>query len=145
MDFKKLTGRDRTRMIVRIRDNFTCQDCKSIRYPKQAKKENKRLYDIHHLNGLCGKKSHSYDRLSEISGLITLCHKCHFNRPEHKCMSKVFKENFIHKIVINGKIITYNQRNKEIKLMVKKGTSQTKAGEIYGLSKQRVSQLLKLP
>lgn len=48
-----------------------------------AKEEGRRLFDIHHLNGLCGKKSKGYDRVSEIDGLITLCHKCHYNRPEH--------------------------------------------------------------
>lgn len=73
----KMGGRERTREIVRIRDKHSCQDCgdKWI--------DGKRRFDVHHLNGLCGKKSRSYDKVSEIDGLITLCHKCHFNRPEH--------------------------------------------------------------
>lgn len=73
----QLSGKDRTREIVRIRDNRTCQDC------GKKWEEGTRRFDVHHLNGLCGKKSQSYDKISEIGGLITLCHKCHFNRPEH--------------------------------------------------------------
>lgn len=76
-------GRERTRMLVRMRDNFTCQDCGAVRTPEMAKKEGKRLFDVHHLNGLCGKKSRGYDKEEDIGGLVTLCHKCHFNRPEH--------------------------------------------------------------
>lgn len=72
-----LTGTDYTRELVRQRDSFTCQDC-----GKKWKKGTRR-FDIHHINGLCGKKSKAYDKVSEMDGLITLCHKCHFNRPEH--------------------------------------------------------------
>lgn len=72
-------GRDRNREMVRIRDNYTCQDC--------SKKwiEGTRRFDVHHLNGLCGKKSRGYDSVSSLETMITLCHKCHFNRPEHRC------------------------------------------------------------
>jgi hypothetical protein len=71
------TGREHTREKARIRDKHTCQDC--------GKKwiKNKRKFDVHHLNKQCGKKSRGYDKVSEIKGLVTLCHKCHFNRPEH--------------------------------------------------------------
>ncbi len=71
-------GRERARYMVRVRDNFTCQDC------GRKWKEGKRQFDVHHLNGLCGKKSKEYDSTKKIKGLITLCHQCHFNRPEHK-------------------------------------------------------------
>jgi DNA-binding XRE family transcriptional regulator len=83
-----LSGRDRSRMQVRSRDKFTCQDCGLVRTPSMAKKEKKRLFDVHHLNGLCGKQSRGYDKVSEIDGLITLCHKCHFNHPEHSRNNK---------------------------------------------------------
>ncbi len=73
-------GRDRTRNLVRIRDKFTCQECGLVRTPKMCKISSKRNLDIHHLNGMCGKKSKGYDKVSEMNGLITLCHKCHFNR-----------------------------------------------------------------
>lgn len=77
------TGWERTRFLVRQRDKFTCQDCGNIRTPEHARMMGVRQFDVHHLNGLCGKKSKGYDRLSDMDGLITLCHKCHFNRPEH--------------------------------------------------------------
>ena len=89
--YVNLGGRERTRMIVRLRDDFTCQDCKKFRTPDMAKSTGKRLFDIHHLNNLCGKKSRKYDKVSEIDGLITLCHKCHFNRPEHTTKKKAFE------------------------------------------------------
>lgn len=77
---KSSDGRGRTRMLVRKRDDFTCQLCRDRRTPEQAKEHGKRLFDVHHLNGMCGKKSRGYDRVKDMSGLITLCHKCHFNR-----------------------------------------------------------------
>lgn len=66
-----LTGVDRTREIVRIRDKHTCQKC------KKKWKIGQRRFDVHHLYGECGKKSKKYDKVSEIKNLITLCHKCH--------------------------------------------------------------------
>lgn len=64
-------GRDRNRELVRKRDSYTCQKCHKIW------QEGTRRFDVHHLNGLCGKKSIDYDRLSELESLTTLCHKCH--------------------------------------------------------------------
>ena len=78
----KLSGRDYTREVVRIRDKYTCQDCQRIW------NSGERRFDVHHLNGLCGKKSRGYDSVIDISGLITLCHKCHYNRPEHTLKKK---------------------------------------------------------
>jgi|TARA_R100001530_G_scaffold21901_1_gene17957 hypothetical protein len=69
-------GIDRTRGLVRIRDNFTCQMCGK----KHIKGE--RAFDVHHLKGECGKKSRTYDRISEIDNLITLCHPCHYKHPD---------------------------------------------------------------
>lgn len=77
------TGRERTRHLVRKRDNFTCQTCGARRTPEEAKRLRVRMFDIHHLNGLCGKRSRAYDKIDDMPGLITLCHKCHFNHPEH--------------------------------------------------------------
>jgi hypothetical protein len=76
-------GRNYVRTLVRIRDKFTCQDCGDTRTPNQSKKTHKKLFDVHHLNGLCGKRSRIYDRVKDMGGLITLCHKCHYNRPDH--------------------------------------------------------------
>ncbi len=88
--YAHIEGRDRTRMMVRIRDKFTCKDCGAVRTPKQAKEQSKRMFDVHLINGLCGKKSRGYDKITEISGLVTLCHKCHFNRPEHRVQKPEF-------------------------------------------------------
>jgi hypothetical protein len=71
---KKFTGRDFIREKARIRDDHTCQECFRRRH------EGERRFDLHHINGLCGKKSRGYDRKCDIGQLITLCHKCHFNR-----------------------------------------------------------------
>ena len=72
-----LSGRDRTRQLVRDRDHNQCQVCK-----KKWRKGGRR-FDVHHLGGDCGKFSRSYDKVGNISALITLCHKCHFNHPSH--------------------------------------------------------------
>ena len=91
--FNSMYGRERTRFAVRWRDNFICQDCKEQRTPEDVLNHNKKLetlkgriksFDVHHLNGMCGKKSRDYDPMKDIDKLVTLCHRCHFNRPEHK-------------------------------------------------------------
>lgn len=82
-------GREFSRSLVRLRDNWTCQDCGKRRTPAMAKRFKKRLFDVHHINGMCGKKSRSYDRVSDIAGMVTLCHRCHFNRPEHTNKKKL--------------------------------------------------------
>lgn len=88
-------------MLVRIRDNFTCQDCGARRTFEEVEAHNSKLsglkgriklFDIHHINGMCGKKSLKYDKVSEMGGLITLCHSCHYKRPEHGVHSNSFSE-----------------------------------------------------
>lgn len=95
--FGDLEGRDRARMLVRIRDKFTCQDCGAVRTAKEVKEANARkstlkgkmkLFDVHHIKGLCGKNSLGYDSTNDLSGMVTLCHKCHYNRPEHGSKTK---------------------------------------------------------
>lgn len=70
-------GRDRHREIIRIRDNHTCQICGKMWMGG-------RKFDVHHLD--CdNKKSRQCDNLErEKNNLITLCHKCHLNLPEHR-------------------------------------------------------------
>lgn len=89
---KKQEGREYTRNLVRIRDKWTCQDCGDKRTREWATKHNKRCHDVHHLNGLCGKKSRGYDRVADMDGLITLCHKCHFRRHDWRGNEKVVFE-----------------------------------------------------
>lgn len=84
-------GRSRARLYVRQRDKYTCQDCGFVRTTEDVIKHNAPLgkgaikgkiksLDVHHLEGMCGKNSIGYDSTKDISKLITLCHKCHFNR-----------------------------------------------------------------
>lgn len=73
---KRLTGQNVTRELARKRDGFTCQKCN-----KKWVKDMRR-FDVHHLNGLCGKLSRRYDKKSTLDGLITLCHKCHMTLDE---------------------------------------------------------------
>lgn len=77
-----VSGIQYTREIVRIRDKRTCQDCKKKWVPGTKR------FDVHHLNGLCGKRSTTYESVKDLTGLITLCHKCHYNRPEHTVKKK---------------------------------------------------------
>lgn len=72
-----LSGRDRTRELVRKRDNHQCQDCGE----KWIK--SKRKLDVHHLFDKNGSKSLKYDKVSTLHELITLCHRCHMKR--HLC------------------------------------------------------------
>lgn len=87
-----LEGREYVRQLVRLRDNETCQDCGLIRTRESVLKYNEKkeglkgkikCLDVHHLNGVCGKKSLGYDKLTDMDGLITLCHSCHFSRHDH--------------------------------------------------------------
>ena len=70
------SGRDRIRELVRMRDNYTCQECKKVWEIGQ------RRFDVHHLDEKYDGMGHSiptgYDR-NNLNKLITLCHKCHFN------------------------------------------------------------------
>jgi 5-methylcytosine-specific restriction endonuclease McrA len=75
---KKIEGRERTRELIRIRDNYTCQICGKVWI------EGQRRFDVHHKD--CVKeKTKQYDKYEiEKDNLITLCHKCHLNLPEHR-------------------------------------------------------------
>lgn len=125
---RRITGRDLVREKVRQRDDYTCQDCGSIRTPKSCIKFNKKNFDVHHINGLCGKRTKGYDRLSEMSGLITLCHKCHYNRHDKSDSLK--------------KMATKNiTRDKKIVSLISGGLKQKDVAVKYDMSHQRVSQI----
>mgnify|MGYP003393995069 CR=1 FL=1 len=69
-----LTGRDFSRELARVRDNHTCQLCFKIW------RVGERRFDMHHLNGLCGKLSTKYENTRDmLPNVLTLCHRCHFN------------------------------------------------------------------
>jgi len=67
-----LEGRDFNREKVRIRDKHRCRKC------NKKWKKGQRRFDVHHKGGMCGKKSRGYDKVDDIKGLITVCHKCHY-------------------------------------------------------------------
>ncbi len=125
------SGREHTRMAVRARDEFKCQDCGLVLFPDEARKLGKRLFDVHHLNGLCGKKSRGYDRLSDMDGLVTLCHKCHFNRPEHTINKP--KAEDIRKVD--------REFHVNIREMKDTGSSFTEIGKKFGITRQRAHQI----
>lgn len=66
-------GRDRTREIVRCRDKHTCNKCGKVWI------RGGRRFDVHHLNGKCGKYSTGFDEVGTLDGMKTYCHKCHSN------------------------------------------------------------------
>ena len=116
------SGRDRTREAVRIRDKRTCQDC------GKKWKEGQRRFDIHHLNGECGKKSRGYDRIADIKGLITFCHSCHMK-------NHVAKEKFGPKIT--------GKKLKSVSILYKKGESAEYISLYLGVGLFRVKEILK--
>ena len=73
----QMHGRDSLREKVRIRDNFTCQDCGKI-----WKRGTRRL-DVHHEDREL-ESNRTYQASKDINGLITLCHKCHLSLPHIK-------------------------------------------------------------
>jgi len=92
-------GKERVREQVRIRDNHTCQDCGVVKktidvvranakIKKGCLKGRQKALDVHHINGLCGKLSIKSEPKTGMKNMITLCHKCHFNRSEHKSNNK---------------------------------------------------------
>lgn len=123
----ELQGRDVTRELVRRRDNYECQDC------HKKWKIGERRFDCHHINGMCGKLTKKYESAKHISGMITLCHKCHFNRPEHRVKS----------IDWHGGAPSKVPREKygELKIMRQKMTLQ-QIGTKFGVSRQRIHQIL---
>jgi len=83
--FKKLEGREYNREKIRIRDKHTCQIC------GKNWEDGQRRFDVHHIDCI-KEKTRQYDTLKEWDNLITLCHKCHLNLPEHKKTMKNAKK-----------------------------------------------------
>ena len=104
-----LKGRERARMRVRIRDGFKCQTCGKIRTIRMASKEKKKLFDVHHLDGECGKNSRGYDSTGDLSKLVTLCHKCHFVHHEFSVewKGRIIKEREMIRAAKRGERVAY--------------------------------------
>ncbi len=86
---KGYEGREGVRALARARDGHSCQSCGLRRTPDDVRFHNSKIkglkgkihsLDVHHLDGICGKKSVGYDKVEDLHKLITLCHKCHYAR-----------------------------------------------------------------
>lgn len=131
-------GRERTRMFVRVRDDFTCQTCKQVLLPSEARNQGRKLFDVHHLGGKCGTMSRAYDSIKDLSGLITLCHKCHFNHPEHTLKRRELEKIKEYK---EGKKKKKIDDSQQMVLLRASGKSYAEIGKLYGISRQRVHQI----
>lgn len=119
-------GREKTREVVRCRDNHTCQNCKKEWIPGT------RRFDCHHVNGMCGKKSRKYENLTHVATMVTLCHKCHFNMSDH---SQDWSRG-------NGDSRIPSSALKDIVSMRKDGLSMDKIAEKYGVKQAAVWHFL---
>ena len=93
MNITKITGlksgsRDRIRELVRIRDIQKCQIC------GKNWKIGQRKFDVHHKD-FDKEKTMRCDKIEDMGNMITLCHKCHLNLPEHKKSMKIGYKNYI--------------------------------------------------
>lgn len=112
-------GRERTREQVRARDGYKCSFC------KKKWEEGTRRFDIHHIMGMCGKKSRSYDKLSEMDSLITLCHKCHM--AYHVLPSRYNRKNPL------------KNKTEEIKAMLSEGKSRKFIGRHFKVTETAIT------
>jgi len=85
---------DRLRELVRVRDRYKCQKCKS----KWV--EGERRFDTHHLDekyeGLNGGKGFYKIDKNILKRIVTLCHKCHLNLHSVRVkMKKSFRKKHI--------------------------------------------------
>lgn len=92
-----------------------------------------RRFDVHHKNGLCGKKSHGYDNVLEIGGLTTLCHRCHITL--HSTRKKV-RESLAHTNKEH-----YQEKIDATKILLKAGFTQHAIARITGVKQPTISKL----
>lgn len=117
---KTVDGRNYVRELARTRDRYTCQTCGKVWRPGS------RRLDVHHLDGLCGTVGKGNDKLSDLPILITLCHRCHFNHPLHSKAEYFSRWNI-----------------EKLQLLREQGISYRKIGVLFGVSGQRIQQVIK--
>ena len=141
------SGRESTRSRVRARDNWTCQDCGFRRSVEEVERFNwsilgrkgrMKSLDVHHTKGQCGKKSRKYDKVADLTGMITLCHKCHYNRPEHKVQSPEWKLSHRQRT-----LKVPSEKHVEIFKMWSDGMTLRAIGKVFSVSHQRIHQIVK--
>jgi hypothetical protein len=125
----RLEGRERTRWLVRLRDGLKCRAC-DVKW-----KEGSRAFDVHHLKGLCGKRSRKYDSVKAMDDLVTLCHKCHLTQHITRRRMRTAKTK-------NGGVDA-SERLGRMRSMRAEGNSFDAIAKNVGLSQARVWQILK--
>lgn len=139
LQLKDLKGRDFIREQVRIRDGHACQRCFRLWAPGT------RRFDVHHLDSAEeGQKGRRYN-IHDFAKLVTLCHRCHFSL--HSVRQKI-KYGNNRKAASEGKdmslmIIEALQKRLEIKWFRKMGWKLRQIATLYGVSHQRIHQILK--
>jgi len=150
LGYGDLEGRERARMLVRIRDNFTCQDCGFRRTTEEVKKYNSTMnsakgkiksLDVHHTHGMCGKNSRGYDSEKMVPKMITLCHKCHYNRPEHRMKAGAPERAAMREAAKNEALI---ELGKKVETLKDFGISYTDIAFNLGVSKTEAERAYKL-
>lgn len=114
------TGWSTVRLKVLARDNYICQKC-----GKSAK-------EVHHLDGT-GSNRKRKEMNNGLNNLITVCHKCHVRLDLIQKGTNGFGK---------GKWQEEEERNAEI-IKLSKKLSQTKISKMFGITRQRVNQIIK--
>lgn len=114
---RTMKSRDFAREIIRIKFNHTCQSKKC----GKKWKEGMRRFDVHHLKGLCGKKSRKCDSVDDAKRNFTLlCHQCHMRK--HTVRSRL----------ISGKLEGVS--HSKLYDLIWEGKSYDWVGKKYGVS-----------
>lgn len=114
------TGWNFVRLKVLARDNCICQVCGGG------------AREVHHLDGT-GSNRLEKEKNNSMDNLITVCHKCHIKLDVIQKGGKFGPG--------RGKWQEETKRNIEIVELSKK-FSQTKISKMYGLTRQRISQII---
>ena len=126
--------RDATREVVRIRDNRTCKLC------GRQWQFGERRFDVHHLNGICGKKSRAYDKLEDMNTLLTLCHKCHLS------MDSVREKMRVNHKINPKRLEELKKRYEEIRKFIwfdDRVKTFREASRTFSISRYRVSRIIR--
>ena len=103
------------------RDNYTCQVCGG------------KATEVHHIDGT-GSNRPEKERNNNLDNLLSVCHKCHIQLD-----LKRFENGFN-----KGEWHEKKERNKKIYWIYKNTKmSQTKISKIFGVTRQRVYQIIK--
>jgi hypothetical protein len=109
-------GWTKIRLHILERDNYTCQEC------------GKKATDVHHIDGT-GSNRPTCKMNNNYDNLVSLCHKCHIIIEYKK--KKFSNSNFI------------DVRRNNFIILSANFYSQTELSRIFGLSRQRINEIIK--